>query len=73
MNEEKMNIWIIICYIVIIASMIGAITFMLILLLLSDSNKYWAKNYDFFFKFLISILTLGMIIPPFIIAYIKKK
>lgn len=73
MNGEKGKMGIIACYIVMIVSIMGIIAYIIALLYLSNSNKYWDKSYDIFFKCLVSILLLGVIIPPFIIARTKKN
>ncbi|NLX75938.1 MAG: hypothetical protein GXZ01_00955 [Clostridiaceae bacterium] len=72
-TERKRNTAISLCYIVIIASAICIIVFIAFLLRSSESSRYWDKNYDFLARCLTAIFTLGIIIPPLLIARIRKN
>lgn len=73
MKIENRNKVIVICYILIIASGIGHIAFILLLLQLFRFNVYWDKKYDFLIKCLAYIFTLGIIIPFLILIHTKKN
>jgi len=73
MKEEKKNRIIITCYIIIIMSAIYSIGLIVLLLQSAGYNRNLSEKYDFLLRFLACILFLGIVVPPFIIAHIKKN
>jgi len=73
MEKRKKDRIIIICYIISIISAVCSITLIALLFLSSGYNRNLSDKYDFLLRFLACVFFLGIIIPPFITAYIKEN
>ncbi|HHV44760.1 MAG TPA: hypothetical protein GXX57_08890 [Firmicutes bacterium] len=70
MGRDKL---ILICYSVMILCVISLLVLLLYLPHLSSANRFWDESLDPLLRGLTYLLTLGVILPPLLVAHIKRR